>query len=107
MSAPRLGGTRPWSPEEDAALYEHYRKHGPSWPGWLAAGVDRTPGAISRRACLIGAAERRGGRWRPEEDEALRRLLGLLAERMARPPVTVAARIRELAARDAASRGDA
>lgn len=54
MSAPRIGGYRPWTPEEEQALRDHYLEHGATWNGWRSLGVERSAKAIRAHAKVLG-----------------------------------------------------
>lgn len=54
MSAPSIGGYRPWTPEEDQALRDHYLEHGATWDGWGKLGVERSVSAIMAHARVLG-----------------------------------------------------
>ena len=45
---------RPWTPEEDATLREHYPAHGADWNGWAKLLPGRTAGAMHTRAYVLG-----------------------------------------------------
>lgn len=101
MGTARPGGQRPWTPEEDAQLLRHYPEEGPNWPGWGTHGVHRTPRAIQARAVAVGCVTRSSkGSWGELEDDQLRLVLNLVSNRLGRTKAAVAARMRELAARD-------
>ena len=60
---------RAWTPEEDAALLEHYADEGMVWPGWAAAVPGRTADAISKRARSLGLRVAHGRGLRPRKPE--------------------------------------
>lgn len=110
MGTARPGGQRAWTPEEDAQVVRLYPEHGAVWPGWSTHGVHRTPKAIRGRAAMLGVRIRPGGtaykpRWTEREDRQLRMVLQVASDRTGRTKAAVAARMRELAARDM-ERGD-
>lgn len=51
-----------WTPEEDAALREHYPAHGTAWPGWAAVLPGRSEWGRRERAYKLGVTGTRGPR---------------------------------------------
>ena len=47
---------RRWTPDEDAAIREHYPEHGARWNGWARLMPDRMPthDDVAHRAMAIG-----------------------------------------------------
>lgn len=96
-----------WTPEEDAAIAKYYPGHGNS-EELRSALPDRTPRAISMRACQLGIqAGVRGPRsWRPEEDKVAVALLARACRETGRTPLAVIRRL-EWLVRKAQARGKA
>lgn len=85
MTAPR------WTPEEDAALAEHYREHGPSWDGWATLLPGRSVTALGRRACQLGLTDRRRKpqTWTEDEERVLLSGVAGLSRRLGRSPLAL------------------
>lgn len=72
-------GWKPWKPEEDALVREHYPIQGPSWDGWNACLPGRTKASIQLRASKLGLSverrRRQGRRYRTWTDDERKRLI--------------------------------